>query len=133
MSGFAEAWDFSVSSLLRTSSAAPSVADVFHEVETRKRTFQNTASQVAASGVTFCPLVSEACVGGWSQALREVVAWTSSECRASRGVSVGTPRDTSLRTAQRISCTLQQENARAILRRSPEAVEWLHRVGWRPG
>ena len=66
VSGFAEAWDFSVSSLLRTShitSAAPSVAGVFNEVETRKRTFQDTASQVAALGATFCPLVLKACGG----------------------------------------------------------------------
>ena len=33
------------------------------------------------------------------QALREVVAWISSESRASRGVSLGSPRDTSLRIA----------------------------------
>ena len=78
VSGFAEAWDFSVSSLLRSShlsSASPSVADVFHEVETRKRAFQDTASLVAERGATFCPLVLEACGGGWSQALRNVVAW----------------------------------------------------------
>ena len=39
VSGFAEAWDFSVSSLLRTShlsTASPTVAGVFHEVEARK-------------------------------------------------------------------------------------------------
>ena len=56
VSTFAEGWDFSVSSLLRTShlsSATPTVADVFHEVETRKRAFQDTASMVAARGATF--------------------------------------------------------------------------------
>ena len=65
-SGLADAWDFSISSLLRTSflsSASPSVAGVFHEVETRKNSFQNTASQVAALGATFRPLVLEACGG----------------------------------------------------------------------
>ena len=39
-----------------------------------------------------------------------------------RGSAGDTPRDVSLRFAQRISCTLHGENARAILRRSPEAV-----------
>ena len=61
-----EAWDFSVSSLLRPchlSSPSPSVADVFHEVETRKRSFQDTASLVAERGATFCSLVLEACGG----------------------------------------------------------------------
>ena len=64
VSGFAEAWDFPVSSLLRSphlSSAFPSVPDVFHEVETRKLAFQDTASLVAERGATFCPLVLEAC------------------------------------------------------------------------
>ena len=43
---------FSVSSLLRTShisSATPSVAVVFHEVETRKRTFQDTACHLLSA------------------------------------------------------------------------------------
>ena len=100
MFGFAEAWDSSVSSLIRTSHV----------------------SQVAAHSATFCPLVLEACGRGWSEALREVVAQISSGSRASRGVSVGMPRDTSLRIAQRISCILHGENAPAILRRFPEAV-----------
>ena len=52
VSGFAEAWDFSVSSLLRTylSTASPTVADVFHEVEARKCAFQGTAASVAERG-----------------------------------------------------------------------------------
>ena len=100
VSGFAEAWDFSVSSLLRPShisSASPS--------ETRKRAFQDTASLVAARGATFCPLVLEACGGGCGPRL-----------------SGASPMDISLRIAQRISCTLHRENARAVLRRSPDSV-----------
>ena len=64
MSGFAEAWDFSVSSLLRASHlsvASPTVADVFHEGEARKCAFQGTAAAVAERGATFVPLVLEAC------------------------------------------------------------------------
>ena len=64
VSSFVEAWDFSVSSLLRTShisSAAPSVADVFAAVEDRKRAFDDAASQVAAVGATSSSLVLEAC------------------------------------------------------------------------
>ena len=105
VSGFAEAWDFSVSSLLRSShlsSASPSVADVFHEVETRKRAFQDTASLVAERGATFCPLVLEACGGGWSQALRNVVAWIASESRMARGPIARSPTDISLRIAQHL-------------------------------
>ena len=71
---------------------------------------------------TFCPLVLEACGRGWSQALREVVAWIVSESRTARCLSTDLPRDTSLRIAQHISCTPNRENARAILRRSPRSV-----------
>ena len=99
------------------------MAGVFHEVEARKNYFQNTASQVAALGATFRPLVLEACGGGWCPALRKVIAWVSTESRAMRGLVGDTPRDVSLRIAQRISCTLHRENARAILRRAPEAVD----------
>ena len=68
-----------------------------------------------------------ACLGGlrgrgWSQALRSVVAWIASESRMARGPVAGSPTDISLRIAQRISCTLHRENARAILRRSPDSV-----------
>ena len=118
-------WDFSISSLLRTSflsSASPSVAGFFHEVETRKNSFQDTASQVAALGATFRPLVLEACGGGWSPALREVIAWVSTESRAMRGLVGDTPQDVSVRIAQRISCTLLRESACAVLRRAPEVV-----------
>ena len=59
---------------------------------------------------------------GWSQAFRAVVTWIASESRTARGLSTDLPRDTSLRIAQRISCTLHRENARAILRRSPGSI-----------
>ena len=56
MSGFTEAWDFSVSFLLRTShfsAASPTVADVFQEVEARRC--------AAERGATIVPLVLEGC------------------------------------------------------------------------
>ena len=102
------------------------MAGFFHVVETRKNSFQNTASQVAALGATFRPLVLEACGGGWSPALREVIAWVSIESRALVG---DTPRDGSLRIAQRISCTLHRENARAVVRRAPEVVDGFSGLG----
>ena len=111
----------------------------FHEVESRKCACQGTAAAVAERGATFVPLVLEACGGegegggrrgaagggrGWSQAFRAVVAWIASESRTARGLATDLPRDTSLWIAQRISCTLHWENARAILRRSPGSVHW---------
>ena len=72
-----------------------------------------------------CP----ACLGGFwggegeeGEGPRAVVAWIASESRTALGPSTDLPRDTSFRIAQRISCTLHQENARAILRRSPGSV-----------
>ena len=67
-----------------------------------------------------------------------VVAWIASESRTARGLSTVLPRDTSLRIAQRISCTLHRANARAILRRSPGCVngssglvgDQVHASGW---
>ena len=49
-------------------------------------------------------------------------SWLGLPSRTARGPSTDLPRDTSLRIAQRISCTLHRENARAILRRSPGSV-----------
>ena len=95
---------------------------MFHEVEARKCAFQGTAASVAERGATFVPLVLEACGRGWSQAFRAVVAWIAPESRTALGLATGLPRDTCLRIAQRISCTLHRENARAILRRSPGSV-----------
>ena len=74
-------------------------------------------------GASFRPLVLEACGGGWSSALRETVAWVATESRAMCGSAGSTPSVVSLKIAQRISCTLQRENARAVLRRSPGPVD----------
>ena len=57
-----------------------------------------------------------------STPLPGVLAWISTESRAMRGSAGDTPRAVSLGIAQRTSCSLHRENARAILRRSPEAV-----------
>ena len=119
-SGNPEAWDFSVTSAFRLGPSAPDPAafsSVFSSVETHKRGFLDTASQCAKAGIHFCPLVIEAVGGGWSEALRSVVSWIASE---SGRHSSSRLSDTSFKIAQRISCALHQENARAILKRVPE-------------
>ena len=75
VSGFAEAWDFSVSSLL-TSSAAPSVAHVFHEVEGgRARSHLLPARFGSVRGRVVPGLAGGRCIGPLpSRAPR--VAWT---------------------------------------------------------
>ena len=119
--GGPEAWDFSVTSALRLGPAAPdpaAFASVFSSVETRKRAFLDTASQCSHAGITFCPLVIEAVGGGgWSEALRSVVSWIASESNRNSSISHS---DTSFKIAQRTSCALHRENARAILKRAPE-------------
>ena len=119
-SGNPEAWDFSVTSAFRLGPSTPDPAafsSVFSSVETHKRGFLDTASQCAKAGIHFCPLVIEAVGGGWSEALRSVVSWIASE---SGRHSSSRLSDTSFKIAQRISCALHQENARAILKRVPE-------------
>ena len=58
------------------------------------------------AGITFCPLVLEAAGGGWSDALRSVVAWIASESKRSGPIDGS---DASFKIAQRISCTLTGE------------------------
>ena len=75
--GAPEAWDFSITSASRMGPALAdptAIAGVFASVESRKNTFLNTAAQCTQAGFTFCPLVLWE-VGGWSDALRSVVAW----------------------------------------------------------
>ena len=96
---------------------ASSTSDIFSSVEFRKNAFLETASQCTKGGFSFCPLVLEAVGGGWSDALRSVVAWIASESRRSGPIDGS---DASFKIAQRISCTLHRENARAILKRAPE-------------
>ena len=62
-------------------------------------------------------LVLEAVRGGWSDALRSVVAWIASESKRSGPIDGS---DASFKIAQRISCTIHWENARAILKRALE-------------
>ena len=114
-SGGQEAWDFSITSALRLGPALPATfLWVFSSVESRKKTFVNTASQ---AGISFCPLVIEAVGGGWSDALRSVVSWIAGESNRCSPVS---RCDASFKIAQRISCTGHRENARAILKQARE-------------
>ena len=88
---------------------------VFQNYEDTKRQYKDTAATCVAAGFNFVPLILEAHGGGWSPLLRSTVDWVSKTqaiCHHEDKAAV------SLRIAQRISCTLQKENARAILRRS---------------
>ena len=120
-SGKGEALDFAVSSGLQSElflpvAAAPGL--VFQRYEHLKRSFKNTAQSCETQGFNFVPMVFEAHGGGWSPLARATLDWISrnqASCHNDDSAAV------SLKIAQRISCTLHRENARAILQRAPVA------------
>ena len=130
-SGQAEALDFAVSSglqseLFRASADEPGF--VFHRYEQMKRSYKDTAQICQAAGFKFTPFVFEAHGGGWSVASRKVVDWISRQAAA---IQQEDPATVSFKIAQRISCTLHRENARAILRRqAARPVSSFQPSGW---
>ena len=80
-----------------------------------KRDYKNTAQLCNDAGFAFSPLVLEAHAGGWSPLTRATFDWLAKNQAASQNEE---PSAVSLRIAQRISCTLQKENAHAILQRA---------------
>ena len=84
-------------------------------MERSKQSHLDTANICWAAGFVFQPLILEAHGGGWSSALRHATEWISSAASA-QGIEKKSVL--SLKIAQRISCSLQRENARAILRRT---------------
>ena len=112
-----EALDLACTSGLRTDVLARSEDEpgaVFAFYEHLKNTYKNTAQECKHAGFSFTPLILEAHGGSWSPLARsrldkmaklQTAAWLEGH------------EPPSLRIAQRISCTLQRENARAVLRR----------------
>ena len=113
---------------LRTAASAPQL--LLEKYEERKREYQHTGTQYAATGLQFTPMVVEAHGGGWSSLARGALDWVSRRVAAARGER---PADASLRIAQRMSCTLHRENARAILRRAVVAAPTAPVSGWAAG
>ena len=112
-SKFPLALDFAVCSGLRTLNLGEAHHDtsaLFTEYEDFKRQYQDTAKQCQAQGIEFVPFVIEAHAGGLSPLARRTL---DALIRASPGAA----ETSSLKMAQRISCSLQRESARAIIRR----------------
>ena len=97
------------------SPVAESPGLVFCRYEQMKREYKDTAQLCREAGFTFSPMVLEAHAGGWSPLTRHTFDWLAKAQAASQHED---PSTVSLRIAQRISCTLQAENARAILQRT---------------
>jgi len=65
-------------------------------------------------------MILEAHGGGWSTTFRRTVDWIATKAAASQHEKHAA---VSLRLAQRISCTLQRENARAVVRRHADEAD----------
>ena len=100
---------------------------MFVRYEELKRTHLRTADLCAEVGLRFTPCVLEAHGGGWNGAVRGLVEWMAGRTAAAQHTR---PEAESLRIAQRISVSLQRENARAILRRLVPAGADTQPSGW---
>jgi hypothetical protein len=121
-SGKGEALDFAVTSGMRSDLVRQVVGlpeSVFQQYEQTKREYKQTHRLCSDAGFLFVPMVVEAHAGGWSKTARVVLDWIAAQGAA---VHHENPSTVSLKIAQRISCVLHRENARAVLRRTPTVV-----------
>ena len=100
---------------------------MFSAYEHMKRTFKDTAQQCAQVGLKFTPLMVESHEGSWSPLARSTL---DTLAKAQSAAWLEGQEPASLRIAQRISCTLQRESARAILRRLAHPVSHPVAAGW---
>ena len=94
---------------------AAGTSDVLADYAAFKEAYKDTSAKCQAQGIRFMPLVIEAHGGGWSSQLRQAVHFLAMQ---QRSAGDWCREGTASRMAQRISTSLQKENARAILRRS---------------
>jgi hypothetical protein len=131
-SGKGEALDFAVTSGMR-SDLVRQVVDlpelVFQQYEKTKREYKDTHRLCSEAGFLFVPMVVEAHAGGLSKTSRAMLEWIAAQAAA---VHHECPSKVSLKIAQRISCVLHRENARAVLRRTPVVVsnDMMPPSGW---
>ena len=113
------AWDFAVTSGLRTDLPADAVNNtscVVERYEDFKCSYKDTRTQCEAQGITFIPMIMEAVGGGWGKMARCV--WTElAKTSALASGELATDSTCAILLQQRLSMTLHRENARACLRR----------------
>ena len=117
-----QAIDFAVTAGLRDPTIGAdeaTVASLFHDYETHKRNHLDTDEQCRRQGLAFLPFVIDAHAGGLSPLARRTLA---SAAKAIATATHSDPASVALRIAQRISCSLQRETARAVLRRQGDVV-----------
>jgi len=115
--GFPAALDFAATSGMRTDVLELSARDsgaATQLYEDKKRTYLNTASSCSQEGFAFIPMVVESRGGGWGKEARTVFSKITQHSAAASYDDSSTLFN---QLAQRLSCFLQRENARAVLRR----------------
>ena len=128
LQGRAEALDFAVTSGLRADryrQASENPTAVLAEYEAFKRAHKDTCQLCQAQGLQFTPYGHRG--ARRSPLVRAVLDWVAAALAASQHEAHSS---VSLRIAQRMSCTLQRENARALVRRQMEPGEARHDTGW---
>lgn len=138
LGGKPTALDFACTSGLRTDRlqlAGSCPETILTDYEEFKRSFQpvgdaaTTAELCKHAGLVFTPMVIEAHSGGWGRVARQTLDAIAKRAGACWR---GEAEVESLRIAQRLSCSLHKETARAILRRLQDPVI-LDDVGcWSP-
>ena len=112
-----QAWDFACSSGMRTdllTARENTSVEVFAKYETYKRMYKNTDTLCNTAGFDFMPLIIESHGGGLRPAFRKILGKLDKDTVSVTGQPSGS---VSLATAQRISCILHRENARAVVAR----------------
>jgi len=112
------AWDFAVTSGLRTDLPADAVADtgrIAQRYEDFKCSHNDTRVECEAQGITFIPMIMEAVGGGWGKMARCVWSELAKTSALASG-ELATESTCATLLLQRLSMTLHRENARACLR-----------------
>ena len=131
--------DFACSSGLRADTlrkAAEDPAGVIEDYESFKISYvapgetESTNALCRRQGLSFVPMVMEAHSGGWSKTARRVLDTIARHTATTHRRS---PEEASLDFAQRLSCSLHRENARAVLRRLAVRDGEAGTTAWDPG
>ena len=115
-SGIPAAFDFAVTSGLRDDALNDSASgDMSHltRYEDFKMSYLSTKTQCEEEGMTFIPMVMDACGGGWGKQACKV--WT--KLAKSLALEAGEQSTTANLFLQRFALILHRENARALRRR----------------
>ena len=122
--------DFAVASGIQQSLLASPTWDesaFIQNCEDWKIAYKDTGQQCAAQSIAFLPAIVEAHGGGMSLKLRQLFSQLAKEAAPALNRD---PEAVSLRIAQRISCSLRREIARAVFHRRGHTLTEGADAGW---